>query len=347
MDEREWEGVIVYCSREELLSVPGATPLLVDPWWSGMYQYRTSKAARCEPNAVKVTEWYCMPVIAEAIKMGVSLMAYRLTHFEARQARRKEAGLSNSTLRREAMEMDGLFGVAVRERLIKRNPLADYKMVPKVKAYVPCPTPAQFDALLAAPKIHYRPSVTSGMAHLTRRKLNYLCPRDVAAIAVTGRAAMRTAEVFNLRLSDYQPSENRMVVRKAKDHEWRFVPIYDDVINAVNSYLKVRPASDNDLLFINDRGDKITVDWWSKHFKAFARIAGCPEVTPRGLRHYGLTAMAKVNLLAAQAAGGHTSPVTTKGYLHNDWEHTKEALAAVPHANVSVAKDRRSGKRMI
>lgn len=337
----------MYCSKDKLLSVQGATPLLVDPWWTAMSRYRTSKAARCEPAAVKVTEWYCLPVIIEAITMGVSLSAYRLTHFESRLARRKEAGLSNSTLRRESFEMDGLFGVAVRERIIKRNPLADHKPPPKVKVYVSCPTPPQFNALLAAPKVHYREAVTPGMAHLSKRKIDFLRSRDVAIIAMMGRAGMRPAEVFNLFLSDYQPYENRVIIREAKDNEWRYGPIYADVIAVVNAYLKLRPTSDSNLLFVSDRGDKIKIDWWSKHFKMFATIAGRPDVTPRGLRHFGITKNANVNLLAASAAAGHTSLETTKGYLHNNWEDTKEALAAVPHADVRAAKDGRSNIRVI
>lgn len=337
----------MYCSREKLLCVPGATPALVDSWWPSMSGYRTSKASRCEAAAVKVTEWYCMPVIIEAITLGLSLSAYRLTHYEARQARRKEAGISNSTRRREAMEIDGLFGFAVRERLIKRNPLAYFILPPKKKVYVPCPTPPQFDALLAAPKAYYRESVTPGIAHMSKRKIDFLRSRDIAIIAMMGRAGMRPAEVFGLILTDYQPAENRVIIREAKDNEWRYGPVYADVISAVNAYLKLRPASDSNLLFVSDRGDKIKTDWWSKHFKSFATMAGVPDVTPRGLRHHGITRNAKVSVLAASAAAGHDSLDTTKGYLHNNWEDTKEALAAVPHADVSVAKNGRSGKRMI
>ena len=337
----------MYCSREKLLSVPGATPALVDFWWPGMSGYRTSKASRCEAAAVKVTEWYCMPVIIEAITLGISLSAYRLTHYEERQARRKEAGISNSTRRREAMEIDGLFGFAVRERMIKRNPLADFILPPKKKVYIPCPTPPQFDALLAAVKAHYRESVPPGIAHMSKRKIDFLRSRDIAIIAMMGRAAMRPAEVFNLILSDYQPGESRVIIREAKDNEWRYGSIYADVIACVNAHLKLRPASESNLLFVSDRGDKIKIDWWSKHFKSFAQIAGLPDVTPRGLRHYGITTMAKVNLLAASAAAGHTSLETTKGYLHDAWEDRKEALSKVPYANVSVAQDGRSSKRVI
>ena len=312
-----------------------------------MSKHRTSKASRCTPAAVKVTEWYCLPVILEAISLGISLEAYRLTHFEEHQARRKEAGICNSTLRREAFEMDALFGVATRERLIKRNPLAYFVMAPKVRVYVPCPTAPEFDRFLVAPKEHYRIAVTAGMAHLTKRKIDFLRARDVAIIAVMGRAGMRPAEVFNLKLVDYQPTENRVIIRIAKDNEWRYAAIYADVITVVDAYLKMRPASESDLLFVSDRGEKIKVDWWSKHFKVFAKIAGRPDITPRGLRHYGITNNAKTNLMAASDAAGHTSLKTTQGYLHGNWEDTKKALAAVPHADVSAVQDKRSSKRVI
>ena len=335
---------MVYWSRETLLGVSGATSQVVDPWWKAMERFRTNKAARCEAAAVKVSQWNLMPVVRDAVAQGLALADYREAHFESRQARRKEAGIANTTLRREAFETDNFFGIAVRERLIKRNPLAAYKMAPKVKSYVHYPTQTGFTDLLRAPRDHYR---TPGMAHLTKRKIDFLHARDVAIIALMGRAAMRPSEVFNLLVSDYQPSEGRVIIRTAKDREPRYVPIYGDVIQVTDAYKKVRLAADTNFLFVSDRGEKIKTDWWSKHFKVFAVAAGIPDVTPRALRHYGLTAMANTNLLAAASAAGHSSLTTTKGYLHNNWEDTKAALAAVPHADISAAQDGRSSKRKI
>ena len=59
------------------MKIEGATAQLVDPWWTALSYYRTAKAARCEPSAVKVTEWYCVPVVRAAIQARVALPAYR------------------------------------------------------------------------------------------------------------------------------------------------------------------------------------------------------------------------------------------------------------------------------
>ena len=159
---------------------------------------------------------------------------------------------------------------------------------------------------------------------------------------------MRPCEPFKLLMEDYQPEAGRVVIRTAKDREPRFVPIYDDVILAVDSWLKVRPKNAaSNYLFVSDRGSQMTVAAWSRMFKTYATEAGMPEITPRALRHYGLTAMAEVNLLATSKAAGHSSLATTKGYLHNDFEHTRQALEAVGRIDLSEIEDKRHKERIV
>ena len=334
-------------SKLELLAVTGATPEIADGWWHAFLRYRASKASRCVASSVKSVDWYCFPVIVQAVRNGVSIDKYRASDFEDRQAARKQAGIRNNTLRKEAMTVKAMLATGVHERLIKRNPLANYIMAPKVKPFVATPTPTTFPGLLRAVLDHYRPAKNPGAANISKTKGTFLRNRDVAIIVLLARGAMRPCEVFALRLSDYQPTEGRVVVRIAKDREPRYVPIYHDVTSVIDAYLKVRPAADTDFLFVNDRGGQIKVDWWSKHFKSFATAAGMPDVTPRALRHYGLTQNSMVNLLAASKAAGHSSLATTKGYLHNQWEDTRAALAAVPHIDMSAIQGERSRKRII
>lgn len=46
---------------------------------------------------------------------------------------------------------------------------------------------------------------------------------------------MQPTEPFKLLTEDYQPNAGRVMIHTAKDREPRFVPIYDDVILAVDS----------------------------------------------------------------------------------------------------------------
>lgn len=337
----------MHCTREDLLAITGATAEMVDGWWKAFSRYRASKASRCVASTVKSVDWYCWPVVKDMTERGISIQRFSVNDFEDRQARRNQAGICNSTLRSEFFFTNAMLGVAVRERLIKRNPLVDYTKAPKVKPHVLTPTLAQFGGLPRAVRNRYRPSKTPGAVNLSKQKADFLRARDLAIIVLNARGAMRTCEVFNLRLSDYQPSENRVVVRTAKDREPRYVPIYADSIQVIDAYIKVRPAAETDYLFVSDRGTQITVNWWSKHFRVFAEAAGMAGVTPRAMRHFGITLNAQENLLAASKAVGHSSLTTTKGYLHSDWEHTKAALSRVQHLDLTDAQDGRSRKRII
>jgi integrase len=334
---------------DALMAIPGATPNVVIGWWRAFDGFRTSKASRCAASTVASVGWYCWPVAVEAVTTGIAIEDYKESDFAVRQARRKQAGTRNNTLRKEVMLNRGMFGDAVRARLIKRDPLRDYKMASKVRPHIACPTPDGFVSLLMAARDHYRPSVNPGAAKMRRVKAAAMAARDVAMVMLQGRCALRPCELNNLQKADYHPKEGYIVIETAKDNEPRRVPIYGDVIQYVDAWLKVRWACETDYLFISDRGDRIKVDWWSKHFKSFAKAAGMPEVTPRGLRHYGLTEAAKVNLLAASAAAGHSSPATTRNYLHNNFEHTKEALSSVPQVDTTklAVPDGRRSKRVI
>ena len=336
-------------TRAALMALPEARAEVVDGWWAVYSGYRRNKATRCVESTVNSVEWYCWPVVEEAVGDGVAVADYCASHFESRQARRKQAGINNNTLRKEAMTCKAMFDHGVRDRLIKRNPLRVYRMAAKIKPHVPCPTPDQFETLLFAVRDHYRPSVNPGAINIRRRKATALAARDFAMVMTAGRCALRTCELMNLRTSDYLPREGCLVIRTAKDNEPRWVPIYADVIQAINAWLDVRWDCDTDHMFVSDRGKEIKVDWWSKHFKSFATAAELPEMTPRSLRHYGLTEMAKRNLLAASAAAGHSQLATTKNYLHGDWQHTRDALATVPQIDMTKfeVKNGRKSKRMI
>ncbi len=317
--------------------------------WTPIYKrFYTYKAARCEAVTLKSVSWYLLPLIRDMEAQGVTAQEFSDLHMEERMARRKQAGINNNTLRAEIMLANSMFVIAVKAKLVAANPLADYKMPPKIKPHIPCPTPTKLKKLLNTVHDIRLVSKNPNAAFLTPEKNRFLWRRDTAIIMMAARTGTRPCEPFNLLLDDYQPEAGRIVIRTAKDREPRYAPIYADVVYAVDSYLKVRPKnSPSNYLFVSDRGSKMTVCDWSRLFKKYATEAGMPDITPRALRHYGLTAMAQVNLLAASKAAGHSSLATTKGYLHNDFEHTRAALEAVGQIDMSEFETKRSTERII
>ena len=317
--------------------------------WTALFKrFYTFKAARCEPVTLKSVNWYLLPLISDMIEKGVGPKEFSDYHMEERMARRKQQGINNNTLRSEIMLANSMFELGVKSRLVPANPLRGYQMPAKVKPHIPTPTPARLRKLLKAVHDMRLVSRNPNAAFLTPEKNRFLWRRDTAIIVLDARTGMRPCEPFKLLVEDYQPEAGRVVIRTAKDREPRFVPIYDDVILAVDAWLRVRPKNAaSNYLFVSDRGSQMTVAAWSRMFKTYATEAGMPEITPRALRHYGLTAMAEVNLLAASKAAGHSSLATTKGYLHNDFEHTRQALEAVGRIDLSEIEDKRHKERII
>ena len=317
--------------------------------WAALYKrFYTYKAARCEAVTLKSVGWYLLPLICDMEAQGVTAQDFSDFHMEERMARRKQRGINNNTLRSEIMLASSMFEIGVKAKLISSNPLKGYQMPAKVKPCIPTPTPPKLRKLLKTVHDMRLVSKNPNAAFLTPEKNRFLWRRDTAIIVLDARTGMRACEPFKLLMEDYQPEAGRVVIRTAKDREPRFVPIYEDVILAVDAWLKVRPknASSN-YLFVSDRGSQMTVAAWSRLFKVYSREAGMPEITPRALRHYGLTAMAEVNLLAASKAAGHSSLATTKGYLHNDFEHTRAALEAVGQIDLTEIEDKRHKARII
>ena len=317
-------------------------------WDKCFKRFYLSKSSRLTPAALRQVEWALVPHLREMIEQGVIPSAYTDEHIELRNSQRLGKGISNTTIRQDHMMLNAMFKVCLRSKLVKRNPVEGVKMPPKVKAYIDSPTRPGLITLLKAVHDQHRPSKNSGCVVLGQIKNVYLWRRDTAIIALAARTGMRPAEIFRLVMADYQPDEGRIAVRLAKDNEYRFVPIYADVMNVMSMWFKERPKnSGTDYIFLTDRFLQMRVNSWSKEFKKYAIAADMPAVTPRTLRHFAINEMAEENLLAASAAAGHSTLSTTKKYLHNNFSHTKKALANVACLEVSGIGDGRRTKRQI
>ena len=297
--------------------------------WDACYQrFYTYKASRCESAAMQQVEWNLLPTIRDMVEQSIRPQDFQAVHLETRIGKRKQAGISDTTLRQECMLLTAMFRIAVKNKLVKKSPLVGYEMPPRVKPYIRTASPTELQHLLKVVRDMHKPSLNPNAKHMGKDKNALLSLRDTAIIILGARTAMPSGEILRLILADYQPDQGRVAIRIAKDREPRFAPIYADGIAVVNAYLKVRPKDALcESLFISDRGLPMVVNSWAKEFKKYASAAGLSEITPRSLRHYGLTQMAQTNLLAATAAAGHSSLATTRGYLHNDFAHTRSTGA--------------------
>ena len=145
--------------------------------------------------------------------------------------------------------------------------------------------------------------------------------RDKAILEVMYGCGLRVSEVSGLKLSNLFMKEGFVRVA-GKGNKERLVPFGAAAVDAVKSYLEVRPvpvAEADDLLFLNRFGKSLSRVSIFKMIKTQALIAGVRKnISPHTFRHSFATHLIEngADLRAVQEMLGHESIVTTEIYTH-------------------------------
>ena len=163
---------------------------------------------------------------------------------------------------------------------------------------------------------------------------NPAAARDAAMLALLC-IGLRRAEVAGLKMSDYDSSSGRLVVR-GKGGKERAVFLTNGAKSAVEDWIAVRgeTASESLLLQVN-KGGKIAADGITPQsvYAALgkrAEQAGL-EVSPHDFRRtfIGEALTAGVDVVTVQHLAGHSSPTTTARYDRRGDDVKKSAMAVV------------------
>lgn len=141
--------------------------------------------------------------------------------------------------------------------------------------------------------------------------------RDRAILELLYAAGLRVAELCGLDPADLDRSQGTVRVL-GKGNKERIVPVGDQALRALDTYLARRPAGDGPL-FQNLRGGRLTVRSVHRIVRARARGAGIARpVTPHTLRHTFATHMLDqgADLRLIQDLLGHSRLSTTQKYTH-------------------------------
>ncbi len=155
--------------------------------------------------------------------------------------------------------------------------------------------------------------------------------RDRVMFELMYACGLRVSELCDLKVSDINLADNYIYVREAKGAKSRYVPFYDDLTLKISSYLtRVRlnlTTSNNEYLFVNNKGDKLTSRGVQYRLDLAAKNAGISmKVHPHMLRHSFATHLLDngADLRIVQELLGHTSLSTTQIYTHVSQEKLKE-----------------------
>ncbi|MFL5759091.1 MAG: tyrosine recombinase [Thermomicrobiales bacterium] len=143
--------------------------------------------------------------------------------------------------------------------------------------------------------------------------------RDLAMMETLYATGMRVSELVAMNLGDLD-LERGVVRCSGKAGRQRFVPIRARAVGSLVEYLAVgRPVSasnDDDALFLNHRGTRLTRQGFWLILKSYAQQAGIGDITPHTLRHSFATHALRdgAELRDVQQTLGHVSISTTQVY---------------------------------
>ena len=148
--------------------------------------------------------------------------------------------------------------------------------------------------------------------------------RDLAMLQMLYATGMRVTELVSLNVSDFVAAQSHVVCpgRKGRAKRERILPLPPVAVEATRHYLDAaRPHlvvhhPEEQALFVNHHGERLTRQGFWLIIKGYARQAGITDITPHMLRHSFAMLMLKggMELRSVQELLGHAHISTTQVY---------------------------------
>lgn len=146
--------------------------------------------------------------------------------------------------------------------------------------------------------------------------------RDLAIAAVLSQAGLRVSEFVALDVNQVDLLSQAIVGIEGKGETRRDVPLSDETVLLLRSWLKARDAiahDDDTALFVSTRGTRISIRSTERLVACWRVALGSKKLlTPHGLRHtFVTTSLAmEADLQAVATLCGHADVSTTLRYAH-------------------------------
>lgn len=226
------------------------------------------------------------------------------THLTSYQLHLRERGYANSTVARKTAAIRSFCGYLVAEGLLRSDPSSALPS-PRVAKSVPrAMTREEVETLLQTAR------VSDGAEGV----------RDSAMLQLLYASGLRVTELVNLNIEDVNIDDGvlRCQGRQGRD---RSLDIMPDVAEMLRAYVDaarpvIRQHDQEQALFLNHRGQRLTRQGFWLILKGYAQQAGIGEITPHTLRHSFAThqLLDGKELADVQRALGHVSISTTQVY---------------------------------
>jgi site-specific recombinase XerD len=156
-------------------------------------------------------------------------------------------------------------------------------------------------------------------------------PRDLAMFLLMLRCGLRISEVASLQLGDlYLDETYPRLVTQGKGSRERAVYLSPQAVRALRQYLAIRPAAENDFVFLSYQHQKLSTHAIHKRLMRY-RERSAVTITAHRLRHNFANDLlnAEVPVTSIQKLLGHRWIETTQNYvLANDAQVQADYFAA-------------------
>jgi len=238
------------------------------------------------------------------------LGSFTLENLEQFKSKRKESGVSNTTINIDIRTMKAALQVAKEWKRIAENPFENAKQLKVDQKSKKILSADDFTKIIKA------------------IKENWL--RDIISFNVL--TGLRLGEIMNLKWSDYDSSKQKITIQssegyRVKGGKMRPVSIGPDGVEILNSRPRI-----GEWIFAGDKGKKYTDDYVSRKFKEYVRSVGLPEeIHYHRLRDTYCTWMAEKNvpIHIIKALAGHSSVRITEGYITANVDAMKDAAGKI------------------
>ncbi len=173
-------------------------------------------------------------------------------------------------------------------------------------------------AAITHPKYEVAPPRT--LTKMEYRALRDACRDDIRVSAIVEtllQTGIRIGELANLNLEDVDMHKKKLTVKPYESHAQRTVPVNQAALEALQSYLKIRPKTRNKTIFITKTGNSFLVRNIRTAIDRFFKIAGIKGAKVNDLRHTFIAEQlaAGTPLTYISQLVGHKRLSTTEKYL--------------------------------
>jgi tyrosine recombinase XerC len=221
----------------------------------------------------------------------------------------KQQDYSKTTIARKMVSIRSLYKFLCREGILECNPVENIR-TPKLDRKLP-----EFMNVNDTEILLNQPDLNS-----------VLSIRDRAIMETLYSTGIRVSELVGIDSADIDSLSGVIKVR-GKGKKERIIPIGNHALKAIQLYLDRRGKKENQALFLNKRGERLTERSVARMLEKYVKKAGMSKkISPHTFRHSFATHLLDhgADLRSVQELLGHVNLSTTQIYTHITTERLKQ-----------------------